>query len=76
MDILFVSSFCLIVNIPFGRWRSKYKKFSLPWWVLIHVPVPFIIILRIMLQTNTKFIPLFIAMAVFGQYVGRKTAKQ
>jgi len=72
MDILFVSAFCLFINIPFGIWRSKYKKFSIPWWILIHVPVPFIILLRITLHTDTRFIPLFIGLAVLGQYIGRR----
>jgi len=73
MGIGFVAIFAFLLNIPFGRWRANYKKFSLVWWLLIHASVPFIIAMRIWLGTPRAFIPLFIALAVLGQYVGKKS---
>jgi hypothetical protein len=53
-------------------WRSKHKKFSFMWFLLVHASIPLIVTLRIWLNTPTAFIPAFIALAVFGQMFGRK----
>jgi hypothetical protein len=34
-------------NVPFGMWRAKVKKFSWQWFASIHIPIPFIVLLRI-----------------------------
>ena len=67
---LSVSVFSFLINIPLGIWRERYKRFSFPWFVIVHLSVPFIIALRIHLQANRYFIPLFIALAIAGQAVG------
>jgi hypothetical protein len=72
MNILWVAITSFIVNIPLGIWRSKYKKFSFMWFLLIHASIPLIVSLRIYLDTPTAFIPLFIVLAVFGQMFGKK----
>jgi hypothetical protein len=76
MNIVFISALALFSNIPLGIWRCKYKKLSFPWFVLIHASVPPIIFLRIWMNTPSVFIPLFIALAVFGQYLGGKYGKK
>ena len=70
--ILIVSAFSFLVNIPIGIWKEHYKRFSLPWIVILHLSVPVIIVLRIYLNANLYFIPLFIALAVAGQWIGKK----
>jgi phosphatidylserine synthase len=70
--ILIVSASSFLFNVPLGLWRERYKKFSLPWFVILHLSVPFIIALRIYLKANLWFIPLFIALAVIGQLSGKK----
>ncbi len=60
------------MNVFFGKWRTRYKKMTLKWWLLIHASIPFIIPLRIWLDTPKIYIPLFIAFAVLGQFVGSK----
>lgn len=72
MSILIVAAVALVVNIFLGRWRAKRRKFTLSWWLLIHASIPLIIPLRIWLDTPTAFIPLFIGLAVAGQYVGAR----
>jgi hypothetical protein len=69
---IILSAFSFGINIPVGIWREHYKKFSFPWILIVHVSVPFIIALRIYLGANKLFIPLFIALAVAGQFVGKK----
>jgi hypothetical protein len=68
----FLALFSFSVNIPIGIWREHYKRFSLPWILIVHVSVPVIILLRIYLKANPYFIPLFIALAIAGQYAGNK----
>jgi hypothetical protein len=37
----------LALNVPFGYWRANVKRFSLQWYLAIHVPVVFVVTLRI-----------------------------
>jgi hypothetical protein len=72
MNILIISLTALLINIPLGIWRRKYKKFSFMWFFLIHASIPLIIPLRLWLDTPNIFIPLFIGMAVAGQFIVAK----
>lgn len=45
--LLWVTLFVFVFNIPFGYWRINVKKFSLQWALAVHIPVPFIIALRL-----------------------------
>jgi hypothetical protein len=69
---IFVAFFSFIVNVPLGMWQCNYKKFTVPWWLIIHASVPFIIALRIWLGAPRVLIPLFILLAVLGQFAGRR----
>lgn len=33
-------------NLPFGYWRANVPRFSVPWVLAIHLPVPAIVALR------------------------------
>lgn len=72
MNIIIVSVVALTVNILFGRIRARYKKMSIRWWLMIHASIPLIIPLRIMLDTPTVYIPLFIVLAFIGQMIGAR----
>ena len=72
IKILLVALISFLANIPLGLWRSHQRRFSLKWFVAVHASVPFIIALRIWLNTDTAYIILFILMAVAGQFVGAK----
>lgn len=47
-QLIVVSLIVFILNIPFGYWRANVRRFSLQWFLAIHIPVPFIIALRIL----------------------------
>lgn len=74
MMILAVALLIYIINIPFGYWRSNVKKFTIEWFLSIHIPVPFVILLR--LYTDVGFAwytyPIFIGAFFLGQYTGKK----
>lgn len=42
-----ISLLVLVLNIPFGYWRGNVSKYSLQWFLAIHIPVPVIITLRL-----------------------------
>jgi hypothetical protein len=37
----------VIINIPFGYWRANVRRFSLQWFLAVHIPVAFVIALRL-----------------------------
>lgn len=45
--LLLISLIVSIINIPFGYWRANVKRFSLQWFLSVHIPVIFIIGLRL-----------------------------
>jgi uncharacterized membrane protein YhaH (DUF805 family) len=76
INILVVSAISLVTNIFLGIRRAKCRKFTFKWWLLIHASIPLIVPLRIWLDTPAIFIPVFIGLAVAGQFAGsRMTGK-
>ena len=47
VKLLLIGLTILIINIPFGYWRANVGRFSLQWFLAIHIPVIFVIALRI-----------------------------
>ncbi len=74
MKITLVAIAVLLLNLPFGYWRSKVKKFSLQWFLAIHIPVPFVILLRI--YSNIGFeiytYPVLVGSFFLGQFIGAR----
>lgn len=66
------SAFAL--NIPFGMYRARQRKFSVAWFVAIHLPIPFIILTRISLGVSPWWIPVGLAVALAGQVLGARIA--
>ena len=65
-----LSFFTFIINIPFGYCRGKSRRFSLRWFLCIHVPVVLIFAFRIFLGTDLQIIPLLVVAALAGQILG------
>lgn len=72
MIVALVALIVFVFNIPFGYWRENVKKFSLQWALAIHVPIPFIILLRIYSGMGFQFItyPIMVGAFFLGQYLG------
>ncbi len=61
----------IVLNFPFGSYRLLTRKFSLAWWLSIHLPIPFIIVLRSQVfDLPLWVIPITFASAIIGQIVG------
>lgn len=74
MPLWLVAVTVLLFNFPFGYWRANVRKFSLQWALAIHIPVPFIILLRFESGIGFAFItyPILVSAFFLGQYVGKK----
>ncbi|MBM4135717.1 MAG: hypothetical protein FJ241_02680 [Nitrospira sp.] len=70
--IFIVSTFTLLLNLPLGYARVRTKRYSLRWFLCIHVPIPFIFIARTLSNLDIKYIPIFIFVAIIGQFFGGK----
>ncbi|MEW6215263.1 MAG: hypothetical protein AB1478_08725, partial [Nitrospirota bacterium] len=68
--ILSLFAFTLLINLPFGYARVKTKRYSLRWFLCIHVPIPLIFIARIISHLDIKYIPIFAFAAIIGQFCG------
>ena len=64
--------FALFSNIPLGYLRMGSPKYSVRWFVYIHLSVPFIIGLRIANNISWQMVPFSIALAVAGQMIGSR----
>ena len=65
-----------IINLPFGYMRSKSTRFSRQWMMAIHIPVPFVFLLRIFSGLNWTVIPLLVLSDVAGQLAGGRLRKR
>ncbi|MDO8724871.1 MAG: hypothetical protein Q7J35_02240 [Candidatus Methanoperedens sp.] len=56
--------------------RSKATRFSRQWMMAIHIPVPFVFLLRVLSGLNWTVIPLLVLSDIAGQMVGGKLRKR
>jgi hypothetical protein len=68
--------FAFLINLPLGFMRETSPKYSLRWFVYIHLSIPFIIALRLWEGFGWRIIPLTIACAVFGQILGGRIRRR
>ncbi|NOZ25817.1 MAG: hypothetical protein GXO94_06995 [Nitrospirae bacterium] len=61
-----------LINLPFGSLRGRARKFSLKWFLYIHVPIPVIFLLRVLSHIEFRYVPIFVFAALVGQFHGGK----
>lgn len=73
LNIWLAATMVFLFNLPFGYWRANVKKFSLQWALAIHIPVPFVILLRIYGNIGFEFItyPILVGAFFGGQFIGK-----
>ncbi len=76
MSIIELIMIVFLLNLPFGYIRSKSARFSRRWMMAIHIPVPFVFILRVFAGLNWTAIPLLVLSDIAGQIVGGKLNKR
>ncbi len=72
LTMFFVAMGVLVLNVPFGFWREGVRKFSLAWIFAVHLPIPFVVALRMSsgLGWSLHSFPFVIAAYMTGQYLG------
>jgi len=73
--MILIGSVALTVNIPLGYAREGFRRFSIGWFVCVHLSVPLIAWLRIENHVSVWGIPAFVACAVLGQLAGGKARR-
>lgn len=63
-------------NLPFGYLRSNASRFSREWMMAVHIPVPFVFLLRMVSGLNWTAIPLLVLSDIAGQIAGGKLRKR
>ncbi len=67
---IFIITF--VMNLIFGYFRAKEKKYSLKWFLFIHLPIPVVIFARLYANLDYRVIPVFLIAALAGQVIGGK----
>jgi hypothetical protein len=72
MRLLEVMVVVVLVTLPFGFWRAYTRKFSLRWFLAIHLPVPLVFLARFEAHLSYYFIPFTCTAFLVGQFAGGK----
>ena len=77
LRLLAVAALVLGLNLPFGYWRAGLRKFTLPWIVAVHAPVPFVVGLRFAsgLGWQLATFPVLVGAFLTGQFVGGRVRR-
>ncbi|VVB95826.1 Uncharacterised protein [uncultured archaeon] len=75
MSIIELMLVVFLINLPFGYWRFNAARFSRQWMMAIHIPVPFVFLLRIFGGFGWKVIPLLMISFAAGQFAGGRLRK-
>ncbi|NOZ08736.1 MAG: hypothetical protein GXO91_07680 [FCB group bacterium] len=78
MKLWYIAAAVCLLNIPFGYWRQNVRKFSTQWVLAVHLPVPFVIAMRIFgrLGWHLSTFPVLIGAYFTGQFFGGYLQKQ
>ena len=78
MRIGIVSATVLLLNLPFGYWRAHVGRFSLQWFLAVHLPVLLVISLRVLsgLGWHLVTFPALIGAYFTGQLLGGRIYSQ
>lgn len=68
--IIGLAVLAFVISVPCGYLRQNYVKYSFMWFLLIHIPIPFIVFLRLEAGLDWHVIPLTLGGSVAGQIAG------
>jgi hypothetical protein len=64
------------INVPLGYLRQSCRKFSVGWFIYVHISIPVIIIVRIKAGLGWQFIPFTLGSTILGQIMGGRLYKR
>jgi hypothetical protein len=73
MNLVLAAILTFLINIPFGYWRTSENKFSLNWFLSIHIPIPFVILFRYFFDLGFALYtyPVMVTAFFTGQFAGK-----
>ena len=77
MKLWQIALITFILNLPFGYWRARARKFCLQWILAIHLPVPVVVAMRLLSGLGWQLIsfPVLISAFFLGQFVGGRVSR-
>ena len=77
MNLGYAALLVFLLNIPFGYWRTMEKKLSWQWFLTIHIPIPFVILIRFMFNLGFELYtyPIMIFAFFGGHFFGKILSK-
>lgn len=72
LPFVILLSSVFLLNLPFGYYREGTRKFSIQWFLAIHLPIPAIYFIRKAENITTWVIPFSLVFAIAGQIVGAR----
>lgn len=65
-----------LLNIPLGYLREASVRYSVRWFIYIHLSIPIIVLLRLTYELGWQVLPFTVAFAVIGQYMGGRMKRR
>ena len=75
MRIVVLLAAVVLVTLPFGFYRAYTRKFSVRWFLAIHIPVVLDFLIRIQLHLSYTVIPFTIVVFAVAQIVGSRVGR-
>lgn len=72
LQLILLLGFAFAANLPLGYMREGVDKFSVKWFLYIHLSIPFIIAMRIGFDFGWSVVPFTLSLAILGQIAGSR----
>lgn len=71
INVLILCLLYVLINLPFGYLRAGVPKGTFRWFLYIHLPIPFLVMLRLwVFKVSWRMIPLLVFCFALGQWLG------
>jgi hypothetical protein len=69
---LAIAGVVLVMNLPFGYWRTGVHRLSAPWFLAIHLPIALALGIRLLIGVHFRWLtlPLYVVAFIAGQTAG------
>jgi len=73
--VLMIGAAAIVLNLPLGYAREGFRRYSMGWFVCVHLSIPLIAYLRLAHHVSAWAIPAFVACALLGQVAGGRVRR-
>ena len=77
MRVAILALFYILINLPCGYLRAGVPKRTPLWFLYIHLPIPFVVLLRIFVfKVSWHYLPILVGCYALGQWGGGRLRGQ